>query len=195
MFSYLLSPDFWSRIFFEWAFCACPARDCPQFNLILRSGSSGQWRESKESWEWLVMCLSGAFAEDNVRFVLLAIFLACYMLAGAALFQTLESDVELRQVVLNWDLLIVVNEGKKKQFWFDRLVSARDIWQKCQEMAPISKKRPSWIHRAEIMPKICAWRICFELKLKIFVHDSITLSGIISNSWVIRQIFTHLLIS
>ncbi|XP_011300440.1 potassium channel subfamily K member 13 [Fopius arisanus] len=48
------------------------------------------------------MCLSGAFAEDNIRFVLLAIFLACYMLAGAVLFQTLESEVELHQATEFW---------------------------------------------------------------------------------------------
>lgn len=44
------------------------------------------------------MCLCGGFAEDNARIILLAVVLAAYMLAGAALFQRLESDLEIRQV-------------------------------------------------------------------------------------------------
>jgi len=37
--------------------------------------------------------------EDNARIILLAVVLAAYMLAGAALFQRLESDLEIRQVL------------------------------------------------------------------------------------------------
>lgn len=44
------------------------------------------------------MCVCGGLAEDNARFVLLAVVLAAYMVAGAALFQKLESDVEIKQV-------------------------------------------------------------------------------------------------
>lgn len=44
------------------------------------------------------MCLCGGLAEDNARFILLAVVLAAYMLAGAVLFQRLESDLEIRQV-------------------------------------------------------------------------------------------------
>lgn len=44
------------------------------------------------------MCLCGGIAEDNARIILLAVVLAAYMLAGAALFQRLESDLEIRQV-------------------------------------------------------------------------------------------------
>lgn len=44
------------------------------------------------------MCVCGGLAEDNARFVLLAVVLAAYMVAGAALFQRLEADVEIRQV-------------------------------------------------------------------------------------------------
>lgn len=49
-------------------------------------------------WESPVMCLCGGLAEDNARIILLAVVLAAYMLAGAALFQRLESDLETRQV-------------------------------------------------------------------------------------------------
>lgn len=44
------------------------------------------------------MCLCGGLAEDNARIILLAVVLAAYMLAGAALFQRLESDFEIGQV-------------------------------------------------------------------------------------------------
>lgn len=44
------------------------------------------------------MCLCGGLAEDNARIILLVVVLAAYMLAGAALFQRLESDLEIRQV-------------------------------------------------------------------------------------------------
>lgn len=44
------------------------------------------------------MCLCGGLAEDNARIILLAVVLTAYMLAGAALFQRLESDLEIRQV-------------------------------------------------------------------------------------------------
>lgn len=44
------------------------------------------------------MCVCGGIAEDNARFVLLAVVLAIYMLAGATLFHTLEAELELRQV-------------------------------------------------------------------------------------------------
>jgi hypothetical protein len=40
--------------------------------------------------------------EDNARFLLLAIVLVLYMLAGAALFQYLESDAELRMTREFW---------------------------------------------------------------------------------------------
>ncbi|OXU17437.1 hypothetical protein TSAR_004372 [Trichomalopsis sarcophagae] len=48
------------------------------------------------------MCVHGGLAEDNARFILLAFVLAAYMLAGAALFQTLESDLEIRQAAEFW---------------------------------------------------------------------------------------------
>ncbi|XP_066596849.1 potassium channel subfamily K member 13-like [Prorops nasuta] len=48
------------------------------------------------------MCLCGGLAEDNARFILLAVVLAVYMLAGAALFQKLESDLEVRQATEFW---------------------------------------------------------------------------------------------
>ncbi|KAL0119451.1 hypothetical protein PUN28_007738 [Cardiocondyla obscurior] len=48
------------------------------------------------------MCLCGGLAEDNARIVLLAVVLAVYMLAGAALFQRLESDLEIRQATEFW---------------------------------------------------------------------------------------------
>lgn len=44
------------------------------------------------------MCVCGGLAEDNARFILLAVVLAAYMLAGATLFQILEGDLEIRQV-------------------------------------------------------------------------------------------------
>lgn len=70
-------------------------------------------RRRRTRWEWKCvifggggggkrrggMCvLQGALAEDNARFILLAIVLLAYMLAGAALFQFLESDLEVQQV-------------------------------------------------------------------------------------------------
>ncbi|XP_018058523.1 PREDICTED: potassium channel subfamily K member 13-like [Atta colombica] len=48
------------------------------------------------------MCLCGGLAEDNARIILLAVVLAAYMLAGAALFQRLESDFEIRQATEFW---------------------------------------------------------------------------------------------
>ncbi|XP_046610141.1 potassium channel subfamily K member 13-like [Neodiprion virginianus] len=48
------------------------------------------------------MCMCGGLAEDNARFVLLAGVLAAYMLAGAALFQRLEADLEVRQAAEFW---------------------------------------------------------------------------------------------
>ncbi|XP_014234158.1 potassium channel subfamily K member 13-like [Trichogramma pretiosum] len=48
------------------------------------------------------MCVQGTIAEDNARFILLAFVLAAYMLAGAALFQKLESDVEIKQAQEFW---------------------------------------------------------------------------------------------
>ncbi|XP_050450669.1 potassium channel subfamily K member 13-like [Cataglyphis hispanica] len=48
------------------------------------------------------MCLCGGLAEDNARIILLAVVLAAYMLAGAALFQRLESDLEIRQAAEFW---------------------------------------------------------------------------------------------
>lgn len=54
--------------------------------------------KSLELWESSGMYMCGGLAEDNARFVLLAGVLAAYMLAGAALFQRLEADLEIRQV-------------------------------------------------------------------------------------------------
>ncbi|XP_014468067.1 PREDICTED: potassium channel subfamily K member 13-like [Dinoponera quadriceps] len=48
------------------------------------------------------MCLCGGLAEDNARFILLAVVLVAYMLAGAVLFQRLESDFETRQAAEFW---------------------------------------------------------------------------------------------
>ncbi|EFN81076.1 potassium channel subfamily K member 13 [Harpegnathos saltator] len=48
------------------------------------------------------MCLCGGLAEDNARFILLAVVLVAYMLAGAVLFQRLESDLEIRQATEFW---------------------------------------------------------------------------------------------
>ncbi|XP_070150641.1 potassium channel subfamily K member 13-like [Polyergus mexicanus] len=48
------------------------------------------------------MCLCGGIAEDNARIILLAVVLAAYMLAGAALFQRLESDLEIGQAAEFW---------------------------------------------------------------------------------------------
>ncbi|XP_043271412.1 potassium channel subfamily K member 13-like [Venturia canescens] len=48
------------------------------------------------------MCVCGGLAEDNARFVLLAVVLAAYMVAGAALFQKLESDLEVKQAAEFW---------------------------------------------------------------------------------------------
>ncbi|XP_012252606.2 potassium channel subfamily K member 13-like [Athalia rosae] len=48
------------------------------------------------------MCMCGGLAEDNARFILLAGVLAAYMLAGAALFQRLEADLEVRQAAEFW---------------------------------------------------------------------------------------------
>ncbi|EZA51043.1 potassium channel subfamily K member 13 [Ooceraea biroi] len=48
------------------------------------------------------MCLCGGLAEDNARIILLAVVLATYMLVGAALFQRLESDLEIRQAAEFW---------------------------------------------------------------------------------------------
>ncbi|XP_043505944.1 potassium channel subfamily K member 13-like [Polistes fuscatus] len=48
------------------------------------------------------MCVCGGLAEDNARFILLAIVLAAYMLAGATLFQILEGDLEIRQAAEFW---------------------------------------------------------------------------------------------
>ncbi|XP_011702105.1 PREDICTED: potassium channel subfamily K member 13-like [Wasmannia auropunctata] len=50
------------------------------------------------------MCLCGGLAENNARFILLAVVLAVYMLAGAALFQRLESDLEIRQAAEFWQV-------------------------------------------------------------------------------------------
>lgn len=47
------------------------------------------------------MWLRGGLAEDNARFILLAVVLTLYMLAGAAIFQKLESDTEDKQVSKN----------------------------------------------------------------------------------------------
>ncbi|KAG7213420.1 hypothetical protein KM043_002705 [Ampulex compressa] len=48
------------------------------------------------------MCVCGGLAEDNARFILLAVVLAAYMLAGAVLFQRLEADLEIRQAAEFW---------------------------------------------------------------------------------------------
>ncbi|XP_020281476.1 potassium channel subfamily K member 13-like [Pseudomyrmex gracilis] len=48
------------------------------------------------------MCLCGGLADDNARIIFLAVVLAAYMLAGAALFQRLESDLEIRQAAEFW---------------------------------------------------------------------------------------------
>ncbi|KAK2579129.1 hypothetical protein KPH14_001299 [Odynerus spinipes] len=48
------------------------------------------------------MCVCGGLAEDNARFILLAVVLAAYMLAGATLFQILEGDLEVRQAAEFW---------------------------------------------------------------------------------------------
>ncbi|XP_015591530.1 potassium channel subfamily K member 13 [Cephus cinctus] len=48
------------------------------------------------------MCVCSGLAEDNARFILLAGVLAAYMLAGAALFQRLEADLEIRQAAEFW---------------------------------------------------------------------------------------------
>ncbi|KAH0950971.1 hypothetical protein HN011_004541 [Eciton burchellii] len=50
------------------------------------------------------MCLCGGLVEDNARIILLAVVLAAYMLAGAALFQRLESDLEIRQAAEFWSV-------------------------------------------------------------------------------------------
>ncbi|KOC69037.1 Potassium channel subfamily K member 13 [Habropoda laboriosa] len=48
------------------------------------------------------MCVCTCLGEDNARFILLFIVLAVYMLAGAALFQRLEADLETRQAAEFW---------------------------------------------------------------------------------------------
>ncbi|XP_076629368.1 potassium channel subfamily K member 13-like [Colletes latitarsis] len=48
------------------------------------------------------MCVCTCLGEENARFVLLFVVLAVYMLAGAALFQRLESDLEIRQAAEYW---------------------------------------------------------------------------------------------
>ncbi|XP_076766103.1 potassium channel subfamily K member 13-like [Xylocopa sonorina] len=48
------------------------------------------------------MCVCTGIGEDNARFILLFIVLAIYMLAGAALFQRLEADLEVRQAAEFW---------------------------------------------------------------------------------------------
>ncbi|KAF7992657.1 hypothetical protein HCN44_005001 [Aphidius gifuensis] len=48
------------------------------------------------------MCVSVSLADDNTRFILLAIVLTGYMLVGAAIFQKLEGDVELKQAAEFW---------------------------------------------------------------------------------------------
>lgn len=48
------------------------------------------------------MCVCSGLGEDNARFILLFVVLAAYMLAGAALFQRLEADLEVRQAAEFW---------------------------------------------------------------------------------------------
>ncbi|XP_076239929.1 potassium channel subfamily K member 13-like [Calliopsis andreniformis] len=48
------------------------------------------------------MCVCSCLGEDNARFILLFVVLAVYMLAGAALFQRLEADLEVRQTAEFW---------------------------------------------------------------------------------------------
>ncbi|CAK9830363.1 Potassium channel subfamily K member 13 [Anthophora retusa] len=48
------------------------------------------------------MCVCTCLGEDNARFILLFIVLAAYMLAGAALFQRLEADLETQQAAEFW---------------------------------------------------------------------------------------------
>ncbi|XP_059473207.1 potassium channel subfamily K member 13-like [Neocloeon triangulifer] len=49
-------------------------------------------------------CNALHLSEDNARFVLLAVVLLLYMVAGAALFQFLEQDTELAMVQKFWDV-------------------------------------------------------------------------------------------
>ncbi|CAD1479627.1 unnamed protein product, partial [Heterotrigona itama] len=48
------------------------------------------------------MCVPTGLGEDNARFILLFGVLAVYMLAGAAIFQQLEADLEVRQTAEFW---------------------------------------------------------------------------------------------
>lgn len=73
-----------------------------------------------ERWESPVMCLCGGLAEDNARIILLAVVLAAYMLAGAALFQRLESDLEIRQVQKVYPDVYIKNYSYFSMLWFSR---------------------------------------------------------------------------
>lgn len=53
--------------------------------------------------------MPGGLAEDNARFILLACVLGAYMLAGAALFQRLESDLEIKQVNTNEKISVILH--------------------------------------------------------------------------------------
>ncbi|KAK1126328.1 hypothetical protein K0M31_004955 [Melipona bicolor] len=48
------------------------------------------------------MCVPTGLGEDNARFILFFGVLAVYMLAGAAIFQQLEADLEVRQTAEFW---------------------------------------------------------------------------------------------
>ncbi|XP_033204256.1 potassium channel subfamily K member 13-like isoform X1 [Bombus vancouverensis nearcticus] len=48
------------------------------------------------------MCLPGGLGEDNARFILHFAALTLYMLAGAAIFQQLEADLEVQQTAEFW---------------------------------------------------------------------------------------------
>ncbi|XP_076389646.1 potassium channel subfamily K member 13-like isoform X2 [Megachile rotundata] len=48
------------------------------------------------------MCMCTGLGEDNTRFILLFVVLVVYMLTGAALFQQLEADLEVRQAAEFW---------------------------------------------------------------------------------------------
>lgn len=71
----------------------------PESGNLARSGARIRKLGVSERCDPSGMCICGNIAEDNARFILLAIVLAVYMLAGAALFQTLEADLEIHQVL------------------------------------------------------------------------------------------------
>ncbi|XP_011866556.1 PREDICTED: potassium channel subfamily K member 13-like isoform X2 [Vollenhovia emeryi] len=136
------------------------------------------------------MCLCGGLAEDNARIVLLAVVLAAYMLAGAALFQRLESDLEIRQATEFWRVYHAFRRHhlRGSPLALQRLHELLYAYGNASATGVINKRRrwdfPGSFHFVGTIVSTIGGILFFNL----FLERIITLLAWILRSWHVRRL-------